>query len=124
MSHWAELDDNNVVIRVLVCDNNDPNGDEGYQWLVDTFGGRWVKTSYNNNIRVRYAGLGYSYNEQIDAFVPPKPHNSWVFDDAVANWVAPIPCPSDNKRYIWNEELTRWDEFVNARSDNHHLQNP
>lgn len=124
MSHWAELDDNNVVVRVLVCDNNDPNGDEGYQWLIDNFGGRWVKTSYNNNIRVRYAGIGYSYYEQIDAFVPPKPHNSWVLDDAIANWVAPIPYPLDNKRYIWNEELIRWDEIVDARSGNYHLQNP
>jgi hypothetical protein len=73
MSHWAELDNNNVVIRVLVGDNNDPAGDEGYQWLIDNFGGTWVKTSYNANIRYNYAGIGYKYDEVADAFIAPKP---------------------------------------------------
>jgi hypothetical protein len=74
MSHWAELDNNNVVIRVLVGDNNDPAGDEGYQWLIDNFGGTWVKTSYNANIRYNYAGIGYKYDEVVDAFIAPKPN--------------------------------------------------
>ena len=73
MSHWAELDDNSKVIRVLVGDNNDPAGDEGYQWLVDNFGGRWVKTSYNGNIRYNYAGIGYTYDPIDDAFIAPTP---------------------------------------------------
>jgi hypothetical protein len=73
MAHWAEIDKNNIVIRVVVTDNDDPNGDEGYQWLLDNLGGRWVKTSYNNNIRKQYAGIGYSYDESIDEFISPLP---------------------------------------------------
>lgn len=73
MSHWAELDKDNKVIRVLVGDNNDPAGDEGYQWLIDNLGGTWIKTSYNAKIRYNFAGIGYSYDEINDAFIPPKP---------------------------------------------------
>jgi hypothetical protein len=74
MSHWAELDDNNIVLRVLVGDNNDPVGDEGYSWLVNNLGGNWIKTSYNGNIRYNFAGIGYSYDETADAFIAPKPN--------------------------------------------------
>ena len=73
MSHWAELDDKNKVIRVTVGDNNDPNGDEGYQWLLDNLGGTWVKTSYNNNIRYNFAGIGFTYDPEADAFIAPMP---------------------------------------------------
>ena len=73
MSHWAELDDNNIVLRVLVGDNNDPAGDEGYQWLIDNLGGTWVKTSYNGTIRFNYAGIGYTYDPIDDAFIAPMP---------------------------------------------------
>ena len=73
MSHWAELDANNKVIRVTVGDNNDPNGDEGYQWLLDNLGGTWIKTSYNGNIRYNYAGIGYTYDAEADAFIAPRP---------------------------------------------------
>jgi hypothetical protein len=71
MAHFAEIDDNNVVIRILVTDTDDPNGDEGYQWLVDNLGGTWVQTSYNGNIRDTYAGIGYTYDSQLDIFVEP-----------------------------------------------------
>ena len=70
MSHWAELDSKNKVIRVNVGDNNE--ADEGYQWLLDNLGGTWVKTSYNNNIRKNYAGIGYTYDAARDAFIAPK----------------------------------------------------
>jgi len=73
MSHWAELDDNSKVIRVLVGDNNDPAGDEGYQWLIDNLGGTWVKTSYNSKIRYNYAGIGHTYDPIDDAFIAPAP---------------------------------------------------
>jgi hypothetical protein len=73
MSHFAEIDNNKKVIRVLVADNNDPNGDEGYQWLVDNFGGTWIKTSYNATIRYNFAGVGYTYDADADAFIPPRP---------------------------------------------------
>jgi len=71
MSHWAEIDENNVVLRVTVGDNNDPAGDEGYQWLIDNLGGTWVKTSYNGNIRGKFAGVGDIYDEVNDEFYSP-----------------------------------------------------
>ena len=108
MSHFAELDLENKVIRVLVCDNNDPAGDEGYQWLLDNLGGTWIKTSYHGNIRFNFAGVGYSYDEVRDAFIAPKPFNSWVLDEATCQWNSPIAFPSDGKKYRWNEELGDW----------------
>ena len=80
MSHWAEVN-NNKVIRVLVGDNNDPAGDEGYQWLIDNLGGTWIKTSYNGNIRFNYAGISYTYDEVRDGFIPPKCHDEAVVND-------------------------------------------
>ena len=92
MSHWAEIDDNNKVIRVLVGDNNDPAGDEGYQWLIDNLGGTWIKTSYNaatNGFRKNYAGIGYSYDEIRDAFIPPEPDNATGFNEDTCQWIVP-----------------------------------
>jgi hypothetical protein len=71
MSHWAELDTDNKVLRVTVGDNNDPAGDEGYQWLIDNLGGTWVKTSYNANIRGKFAAIGDTYNSDLDLFISP-----------------------------------------------------
>lgn len=73
MSHWAELDESSKVIRVVVGDNNDPAGDEGYSWLITNLGGTWVQTSYNGNFRFNYAGIGYSYDSIDDAFIAPMP---------------------------------------------------
>jgi hypothetical protein len=89
MSHWAEVDSNNIVLRVLVGDNNDPVGDEGYQWLIDNLGGTWIKTSYNNNIRKNYAGIGYTYDTVRDAFIPPKTncHSEETLNEATCRWV-------------------------------------
>ena len=72
MSHWAEIDKNNIVLRVTVGDNNDPAGDEGYQWLIDNVGGTWIKTSYNGNIRGKFAGIGDYYDQEKDLFVSTK----------------------------------------------------
>lgn len=91
MSHWAEIDKDNKVIRVLVGDNNDPAGDEGYQWLIDNLGGTWVKTSYNGNIRKNFAGIGFTYDESRDAFIPPKPDNSIGFDENTCQWIVSNP---------------------------------
>ena len=106
MAHWAELDEQNKVIRVIVTDNNDPNGDEGYNWLVSTLGGTWIQTSYNAKIRKNYAGIGYTYNTALDAFVPPKPFDSWVLDEATAQWEAPTPMPEG--KYRWDEATLSW----------------
>ena len=73
MSHWAELDKDNKVIRVTVGDNNDPNGDEGYQWIIDNLGGTWVKTSFNGSERYNFAGIGFTYDPDADAFIAPRP---------------------------------------------------
>jgi hypothetical protein len=87
MAHWAEIDSNNVVLRVLVGDNDDPNGDEGYQWLIDNLGGTWVKTSYNSTIRKNYAGIGFTYDEARDAFIAPMPDGvGWVFNEDTCRW--------------------------------------
>jgi hypothetical protein len=72
MAHWAELDNDNKVIRVTVGNNDDPAGDEGYQWLIDNLGGRWIQTSYNNNFRGVFAGIGYTYDEINDIFIAPE----------------------------------------------------
>jgi hypothetical protein len=74
MAHWAEIDNDNKVIRVLVGDNNDPNGDEGYQWLLDNLGSTWIQTSYNHNFRKQYASIGYTYDNENDVFIVPQPY--------------------------------------------------
>ena len=86
MSHWAEVNNDNQVIRVLVGDNNDPAGDEGYSWLIDNLGGTWIKTSYNSIIRGNYAGIGYTYLPLEDIFMPPKCHAEAVLNAKSAKW--------------------------------------
>ena len=86
MSHWAEVDEDNKVIRVLVGDNNDPAGDEGYQWLIDNLGGTWIKTSYNAKIRGNYAGIGMTYLPLEDIFIHPKCHEEAVLNAKSAKW--------------------------------------
>ena len=85
MAHWAEIDENNIVLRVTVGSNEEP--DEGYQWLLDNLGGTWIKTSYNGNIRKNFAGIGFSYDEERDAFIPPKPEGDYELDDETCLWV-------------------------------------
>ena len=108
MSHWAEINEEKMVVRVLVGDNSEPNGDEGYQWLIDNVGGTWIKTSYNGNIRKNYAGVGFTYDEQLDAFIPPKPFNSWLLNEDTCLWEPPIARPSDGQAYDWNEDELSW----------------
>jgi len=86
MSHWAEIDKNNKVIRVTVGDNNDPSGDEGYQWLIDNLGGTWIKTSYNGKIRGNYAAIGDTYLPLEDIFIVPKCHAEAVLNAKAAKW--------------------------------------
>lgn len=94
MSHWAEINEDNKVIRVLVGDNNDPNGDEGYQWLLDNLGGTWIKTSYNGTIRYNFAGIGFDYDPIDDAFIAPMPncgHDELLLNDQ-KKWI----CTNDS----------------------------
>ena len=86
MSHWAELDSNNVVIRVLVGDNNE--ADEG-EAFINSLGGTWIKTSYNGTIRKNYAGVGFTYDKERDAFIAPKPKGNTGFDESTCQWIMP-----------------------------------
>jgi len=114
MAHFAELNENNIVIRVIVVDNKDildENGVEkeeiGIAFCNRLLGGRWIQTSYNHKFRKNYAGEGYVYREDIDAFVSPKPYPSWVLDDK-ARWKAPIDPPGSIKQYFWDETNLVW----------------
>lgn len=107
MSHFAEINKSNIVTRVLVGDNNLPN--EGYDWFVENLGGTWIKTSYNGNIRKNYAGIGYTYDEERDAFIPPKPFESWLLNEEICQWQSPVPRPSDDIDYVWNEDDLNWE---------------
>ncbi len=89
MRHWAEINENNIVTRVLVGDNDDAAGDEGHKWLLDNLGGTWIKTSYNGNIRKNFAGVGYTYNEVKDAFIAPEPEGNLGFDEDTCRWIMP-----------------------------------
>ena len=119
MAHFAEVK-NGIVERVLVTDNNDPNGDEGYAWLVANFGGTWVKTSYNTYagqhlrggqpLRKNYAGIGYVYDAERDAFYAPQPFPSFILNEETCIWEAPIPYPEDGKKYLWDESVVNWVE--------------
>lgn len=110
MAHWAKIEDGKVV-NVVVTDNNDPNGDEGYQWLLDNFGGTWVQTSYNHKIRGKFAGLGDTYDAVNDRFISPAPYPSWTLDSEFI-WQAPVAMPLDGKPYQWDETTLSWTEVV------------
>lgn len=113
MAHWAELDENNVVLRVTVGSNDAP--DEGYGWLIENLGGRWVQTSYNHNFRKQFAGIGFTYDEQADVFVAPQPYPSWSLDGN-HDWQPPVPKPADawgpdnldGTPYDWDEDSLSW----------------
>jgi len=119
MAHFAKLDENNVVTQVIVVDNKDitdpHTGQEdeilGIAFCKKLLGGNWRQTSYNNNMRVRYAGIGYSYNAALDAFVPPQPYASWVLDNETADWASPLgaaPALTDEESEAGS--IYRWDE--------------
>ena len=118
MAHFAQLDGNNVVTQVIVVDNKDCSDAAGVEkeyigaaFCERLFGGTWKQTSYNGNMRKNYAGIGYTYNADIDAFVPPKPFASWVLNNDTAQWEAPTPMPDDGNKYTWDEATTSWVEI-------------
>ena len=118
MAHYCRLDENNIVTEVIVIDNKDTadaNGVEkeyiGAAYCERLFGGTWKQTSYNGNIRKNYAGIGYKYQSDIDAFVPPKPYASWTLD-ANAQWQPPVAMPTDGGMYSWDEANQTWVEVT------------
>ena len=120
MAHFAEINENNIVTRVLVV--NDDDAVDGHNFLANTLGlgGTWIQTSYNTSggvhanggtpMRKNYAGTGYSYDLSRDAFIPPKPFNSWVLNEDTCQWNPPVEYPNDGKFYTWNEDNQAWDE--------------
>ena len=108
MAHFAEIDQNNVVLRVTVV--HDSLEANGAQWCHDTLGGTWVQTSYNGRIRKNYAGIGFTYDPTRDAFIPPQPYSSWTLDEATCQWVPPVPMPTDGM-YVWDESTLAWSQI-------------
>jgi len=117
MAHFVELDENNTVKQIIVVHNNellDENNNEleqkGIDFCVAHYGGQWIQTSYNGNFRKNYAGVGYSYNKELDGFIAPKPYDSWVLNENTCRWESPIPYPMDDKDYYWDEATINWIE--------------
>ena len=123
MAHFAEIDENNIVTRVLVVADDQEN--RGQEFLANDLGlgGTWKKTSYNTvggvhsnggtPFRKNYAGIGFTFDEARDAFIPPKPFNSWNLNEDTCLWEAPIPMPvEEGKIFTWNEDTTSWDEIT------------
>ena len=122
MAYFAKLGVGNIVEQVISINNSvitDANGIEQEQLGVDfinkLYNTRdvWKQTSYNNNIRKNYAGIGYSYDQQRDAFIAPKPFNSWILNEQTCLWDAPVARPNDGNMYRWNEEILNW-ELING----------
>jgi len=122
MAHFAELDENNTVLRVIVVSNGDlldtsmqENEEVGIAFCKKLFGEntRWVQTSYNGSFRRYFAGPGYKYSQEKDVFYPPKPSSTWVLDDDL-NWIPPIAKPEVPTGYIvvWDEEEQEWDVMI------------
>ena len=121
MAHFAKIDENNIVTQVVVVDNKDTADAFGVEkeyigaaHLEKILGGVWKQTSYNGRMRKNYAGIGYTYRADIDAFVPPKPFASWLLN-ANAQWEAPVAMPTDGKMYSWDEATTSWVEIQTAQ---------
>lgn len=114
MAHYAFLNENNIVTEVIVgVDENELiEGKSPEVWYGEFRNQKCVRTSYNNKIRKNYAGIGYIYDEERDAFIPPKEFLSWILDESTCRWQAPVPYPTDEKPYFWNETNQKWEEIT------------
>ena len=125
MAHFAELTENNIVLRVVVVDDEHEN--DGENWCHNLLGGNWKQTSYNTSgnrhsgekspFRKNYAGIGFQYDARLDGFIPSQSYPSWILDEEAGRWESPVPRPTDSaKHYIkWNEETLSWDELEVGR---------
>jgi hypothetical protein len=112
MAHFAKLGVGNKILTVEVVSNDIAiNEQAGVDFLNNLHGTNdvWKQTSYNGNIRKNFAGIGYKYDQTRDAFIPPKPFNSWILNEDTCRWEAPVAYPDDEERYTWNETTTTWD---------------
>ena len=114
MAHFAELNENDVVIQVLVVPDNQEH--RGHEYLSGDLGlsGTWVQTSYNGTIRKNFAGIGMNFDRKRDAFITPQPYESWKLNEETCLWEAPTPYPTDGLMYEWNETDTDWKAIVNG----------
>jgi hypothetical protein len=117
MANFAQVNDKYLVLQVVVIDNSSigdltfPESEPvGRAYCQELYGSEtlWYQTSYNNNFRVRYAGVGYTYDPVLDAFITPKPYPSWVLNTTTCDWQAPVPYPNDGKDYYWDEATQSW----------------
>ena len=121
MAHFCQLNEENLVTQVIVVANQDTTDSDGMEneavgaaFCNNLLGGTWKQTSYNARIRKNYAGIGYTYDETLDAFIPPQPFVSWLLDTDKAQWKAPVDMPTDGEMYSWNEETTSWNLIPKA----------
>jgi hypothetical protein len=116
MAHFAKLNEQNIVMQVIVVaneellDNGIESEEKGIAFCQSLFGGNWIQTSYNRKIRKNYAGIGYTYDSQRDAFIAPQPYSSWTLVEETCQWTAPVAMPTDGKLYNWNESTLTWIE--------------
>jgi hypothetical protein len=106
MSYFAKVQDS-IVTQVIVAEP------EFFNTFVDSSAGEWIQTSYTGSIRKNFAGIGFTYDKDRDAFIPPQPYASWVLNEETCNWEAPVPYPADSNEYKWNEETQSW-ELING----------
>jgi hypothetical protein len=112
MAHFAKLGVGNIIIKVAVVSNDIATTEQaGVDFLNNLYGSRdvWKQTSYNKNFRKNYAGIGYTYDQTRDAFIPKKPYASWILNEDTCRWEAPVALPDTENRYNWNEETQQWD---------------
>jgi hypothetical protein len=102
MSYFAKVQDS-IVTQVIVAEP------EFFNTFVDSSAGEWIQTSYTGSIRKNFAGIGFTYDKDRDAFIPPQPYASWVLNEETCNWESPVPYPADSNEYIWNEETQSWE---------------
>ena len=102
MTHFAKVQ-NSIVTQVIVAEP------EFFNTFVDSSAGEWIQTSYTGSIRKNYAGIGFTYDTKLDAFIPPKPYDSWVLNEETCNWESPVPYPTNSNQYKWNEEAQSWE---------------
>jgi hypothetical protein len=121
MAHFAQLDESNVVLQVIVVSNDAINNEPfpqseptGIAFCQSLYGAntKWAQTSYNASFRKNYAGIGFTYDATLDAFVPPQPYPSWTLNQDTAQWVCPVAYPEDGKLYSWDESTQSWVEIV------------
>lgn len=119
MAHYAQLDEKNIVVQVIVGVDEPHDGEAIY---AEATGQVWKKTSYNTfagehllggtPFRKNYAGIGYTYDPNRDAFIPPQPYFSWVLNEQTCHWDCPVPMPINEKQYAWDEQTRQWVEFT------------